>query len=127
MALNELWQLFAQLVFLCPDCRTTGGVYECDACGGFTLNKETTYMHDKNKKPLRIGDKVRRDFDGVEFHVHGAVLDDGRIVGGNVKGAHHSALASQLELVKVHNEHAPEFGDGCIVWGDGPPDPDPPS
>lgn len=76
-------------------------------------------MHDKNGKPLHVGDKVRRG-DGTEFHIHGfnAEIDH--------KGAKHAALAEEVELVKKHpqNEGKPEHAGGSIVWGNGPKEPD---
>lgn len=82
-------------------------------------------MHDKDKKQLNIGDKVRKK-SGAEFYINGALLDDGTLEGGNIGGAKQVALASEVELVKAHDQERKVLGGGSIVWGNGPPPPPPP-
>ncbi len=76
-------------------------------------------MHDKNGKPIHMGDKVRNTKTGEEFHAHGW---------DPAPKAHHVAFAKDLEIVEkgAGNEGKEALGEGSIVWGDGPPDTNPP-
>lgn len=78
-------------------------------------------MHDKNKKPIHLGDKVGMA-NGASFYVNGGILDSGEVIGGNVAGAKHVAFASDVEVIEKHadNEGKAAHGGGSIVWGNGP-------
>lgn len=84
-------------------------------------------MHDADGKPLHIGDRVLSKH-GDAFYINGAILDDGTVVGKNVKKAKHSSLAKEVTLIEQDPRNASKdaLGEGCIVWGNGPPDPLPP-
>lgn len=86
--------------------------------------------HDKNGKPIHVGDKVLVVSQGNQHHVHGVITDDGQVFGdlAGISKAKFVTFASDLEVVEKGegNAEKAEYGPGCIVWGDGQPDPPPP-
>ncbi len=85
-------------------------------------------MHDVDGKALHIGDRVESK-NGDTFYINGAVLDNGTVVGQNVKKAKHAARAQDVKLIEQdkRNVEKDALGEGCIVWGNGPPDPNAPA
>lgn len=83
--------------------------------------------HDINGTALAIGDKVAKA-NGDTFHINGAVLDDGTLVGSakSIAKAKHVARAQDVVLIQAWAQDRKVLGEGCIVWGNGPPDPTPP-
>lgn len=84
--------------------------------------------HDRNGVALAIGDKVALA-DGTTFHINGAILDDGTVVGSakSIAKAKFTARAQDVTLVQEWAQNRKVLGEGCIVWGNGPPDPNAPA
>lgn len=85
-------------------------------------------MHDKHGQAIHIADRVETA-DGKKFHVAGAILDDGTVIHGERAGKSKvTAFAHEVSIIEKHpaNKGRKDLGGGCIVWGNGKQDPDPP-